>query len=147
DGVTMQPSWAVMTTFDQPLELPFDGAFVNDAPLSWVARNSSKPGRPGDDSWVLHASPAWSMEHLELCADDAAGRLLEAFFEATGREPVEPLHLRAHRWRYALAEEALDVGCLWDGELRIGACGDWCAGSRVEGAFLSGMAVAGRILG
>ncbi|MEM7587267.1 MAG: FAD-dependent oxidoreductase, partial [Acidobacteriota bacterium] len=90
DGVAMQPSWAVMTTFDQPLELPFDGAFVNDSPLSWVARNSSKPDRPESDSWVLHASPAWSTQHLELEAEDVAGRLLEAFFEATGREPVEP---------------------------------------------------------
>ncbi|MGD1977463.1 MAG: hypothetical protein PVG57_07870 [Gammaproteobacteria bacterium] len=25
--------------------------------------------------------------------------------------------------------------------------GDWCAGSRVEGAFLSGLAAASRILG
>jgi len=54
---------------------------------------------------------------------------------------------QAHRWRYAQAAEALDLGCLWDGELGLGVCGDWCQGSRVEGAFLSGMAAAGRVLG
>ncbi|MEY3209703.1 MAG: hypothetical protein RIT28_184, partial [Pseudomonadota bacterium] len=28
-----------------------------------------------------------------------------------------------------------------------GACGDWCVGPRVEAAYLSGVAMAGRVLG
>jgi hypothetical protein len=30
---------------------------------------------------------------------------------------------------------------------KIGVCGGWCCRSRIEGAFLSGAALAGRILG
>jgi hypothetical protein len=41
----------------------------------------------------------------------------------------------------------LDAGCIWDQNLRIGVCGDWCQMSRVEGAILSGMAAAGSVLG
>lgn len=37
--------------------------------------------------------------------------------------------------------------CFFDAESGIAACGDWAGGPRVEGAFLSGMAAAGRILG
>ena len=59
----------------------------------------------------------------------------------------EAIFARAHRWRYSIAGTALSGGCLWDAGRRIGACGDWCSGSRVEGAFVSGMAIAGRILG
>ncbi len=146
-AVAMRPCWAVMAAFDERLDLPFDGAFVHGSPLSWVARNGSKPGRPDPESWVLHGSPGWSARHLEGDPDEAQDRLLEAFFAATALEPRAPRFVRAHRWRYAIAEEPLDAGCLWDADLRIGACGDWCAGSRVEGAFLSGMAAAGRVLG
>jgi predicted NAD/FAD-dependent oxidoreductase len=35
---------------------------------------------------------------------------------------------------------------LFDPQLGIGACGDWCGGRRVEGAFLSGHALALRII-
>ena len=41
----MRGSWAVMVRCPVPVPLPWDGAFINDGPLRWVARDSSKPGR------------------------------------------------------------------------------------------------------
>ncbi|MEZ4444056.1 MAG: NAD(P)-binding protein [Polyangiaceae bacterium] len=41
----------------------------------------------------------------------------------------------------------LAVGCLVSDDHAIVACGDWASGARVEGAFLSGGAAAGRVLG
>ncbi len=145
-AVTLRPCWAMMVVFDQALELSFDGAFVESSPLSWIARNGSKPGRPKAECWVLHGSPEWSTRHLEDHDEDVGDALLTAFFAATGREPRVPLFARTHRWRYSIAENPLDTGCLWDAGLRIGVCGDWCSGSRVEGAFLSGQALASRVL-
>jgi renalase len=36
--------------------------------------------------------------------------------------------------------------CLFDPTMNIGACGDWCGGPRVEGALVSGLALAEQIL-
>jgi predicted NAD/FAD-dependent oxidoreductase len=146
-GVEMSPCWAVMAVFPRPLDLGFDGAFVHNSPLSWVVRNGSKPGRPDGEAWVLHASPQWSRENLELDRTEAAPRLLDAFAEAAGGIEMPPVHLDAHRWRFALPPEPLSEPCLFDADLRLAACGDWCGGPRVEGAFLSGYAVAERVLG
>jgi predicted NAD/FAD-dependent oxidoreductase len=146
-AVEMDPCWAVMTTFPGPLGLDFDGAFVNGSPLSWIARNTSKPGRPGHETWILHASPEWSRRHLELGHEETATTLLESFRDAAGSFQVEPDFLLAHRWRFALPLEALPDACLFDPQLRVAACGDWCGGPRVEGAFLSGLTAAERILG
>jgi predicted NAD/FAD-dependent oxidoreductase len=145
-AVDMAPCWAVMAAFDGSLELPFDGGFVADSPLSWVARNASKPDRPGHEAWVLHASPRWSRAHLELDSQEVIAQLLAAFATATGREFPAPLHVQAHRWRYALPSEPLPEACLFERDSKLVACGDWCAGPRVEGAFLSGVAAAGRLL-
>lgn len=145
--VEMAPCWAAMASFAAPLGLGFDGAFVQDSPLSWVCRNDSKPGRPDGESWVLHGASEWSSEHLELDGKEAAKQLLQAFRVALGGLTAEPIYLEAHRWRFALPRETLAEPCLFDAESGLGACGDWCDEPRVEGAFLSGHALASRLLG
>jgi predicted NAD/FAD-dependent oxidoreductase len=144
--VEMAPCWAVMASFQDPLNTGFDGAFVHHSPLSWVARNASKPGRPAAETWVLHGSPEWSADHLELEPDEVGRRLVAALRQALGGLAVEPDHVVAHRWRFALPVQPLPESCLFDAELGVAACGDWCGGPRVEGAFLAGAAAAGRIL-
>ena len=144
----MHACWAVMVSFDESLELPFDGAFVQESPLSWISRNDSKPGRGGDyESWVLHASPDWSDQCIDEEPDTVLSNLIEAFWRATGSKPRATSYAASHRWRYAIPPQPLESRCLFDSRLKIGACGDWCSGPRVEGAFLSGMAMAGRVLG
>ncbi len=147
--VKMNPCWAVMIhRSDRAESLDFDGAFVDNSPLSWICRDSSKPGRQVDrgECWVLHGSAPWSNEHLEADANDVSAALIDAFTKATGQSPGKLGYSAAHRWRYAIPVNALDESCLWDATEGLGACGDWCGGPRVEGAFLSGMAVAGQLL-
>jgi predicted NAD/FAD-dependent oxidoreductase len=148
DAVTMRPCWSLMLAFPERLEIDFDAAFVDlDGPLSWIARNSSKPGRPPGETWVVHASPDWSLENLERSADAVADELMTAFFDVAGIRPGPPTVAAAHRWRYAQVEKPLGEACLWDAAPGLGAAGDWCLGPRIEAAFLSGVALAGRILG
>ena len=142
----MNPCWAVMVAFEHPLELAFDGAFVNNSSLSWISRNSSKPGRGDAECWVLHGSPAWSRDHVEAEREWVAEQLLRRFFRDTGCEDAPVAWIGAHRWRYAQTAQPLDSGYLWDAGTCLGVCGDWCNGSRVEGAFLSGRALGKAII-
>jgi hypothetical protein len=145
-GVRMNGCWAVLVGFAAPLATDFDGAFVDSGPLSWVARNGSKPGRRSE-SWVLHASAAWTARHLESDSGQVTARLLKAFGDVACIDLPEPVELQAHRWRYSIPEETLPAAALFDDQLGVAVCGDWCGGPRVEGAFLSGSAAAGRVLG
>jgi predicted NAD/FAD-dependent oxidoreductase len=143
----MHGCWATMLSFDESLELPFDGAFIHGSPLAWIARNDSKPGRGGPcETWVLHASPQWTDQYLDQEADEVLALTLDAFWRATGAERRETSFALSHRWRYAIPLEPHGSRCLFDQRLKIGACGDWCGGPRVEGAFLSGLATAETVL-
>jgi hypothetical protein len=142
----MLPCWTAMLGYAMPLPLTFDGAFINGGPLSWICRNTSKPGRAGDEAWVVHASPDWSRDHLEDERGSICEALQEAFAEATGVEIPAPIFVAAHRWRYARAVTPLETPCLFDDALGIGACGDWCLGANIEAAFRSGQAMAATIL-
>jgi photolyase PhrII len=147
-AVEFSPCWAVILVLDDRLDVPFDAAFINHGPLRWIARDSSKPDRPkGWDTWVLHASGEWSQENLETAKDSVIEILTDAFRQACGSSLPKLADVAAHRWKYAQPVRCLPEYSMWDGNLLLGGCGDWCNGPRVEGALLSGMSLAGRVLG
>jgi predicted NAD/FAD-dependent oxidoreductase len=59
----------------------------------------------------------------------------------------QPAHAAAHRWRFALASHEGGEGAAFDPGLGLGCAGDWMRGTRVEDAYLAGVALAGRALG
>ena len=140
-----EPCYTVMAAFNAPLPAPDilragDG-LSEGSPLGWATRNSAKPGRDRQpEAWVLQATPDWSVAHLEEERDVITPALLTALSEALGTPLPSPTIATAHRWRYARAD-ARDDGALWNEDQRIGACGDWLMGPRVESAWLSGRAL------
>ncbi|MCC5810882.1 MAG: FAD-dependent oxidoreductase [Ectothiorhodospiraceae bacterium] len=143
----MEGCWSVVIRASGLQGLPFDAAFIRQRPLRWVARDTSKPGRPEGMVWVLHADAGWTQAHMERPAEWVADQLLGCFRELLPGANGALEMLRVHRWRYASSPAPLEQGCLLDETGRIGACGDWCHGNRVEGAWLSGQALATRMLG
>ena len=102
-------------------------------------------GRQGSECWVVQASPDWSREHLEQDADEVISMLLNELGEIIGCELTEVIHVAAHRWRFAKSGSAGE-GALWDADTRVGACGDWLIGPRIEDAYLSGIELAEKVL-
>ncbi|MEM7516004.1 MAG: FAD-dependent oxidoreductase [Planctomycetota bacterium] len=145
-SVAMKPCRALLLGFESRVDVPFDGAFVEGSPLSWVARNSSKPGRPPGEAWVLHGSPEWSEENFDLDQEEADAAMEAAFRELCGSELPPEAHRDSHRWKYAIPERVLEESFLTSEDGKVTLCGDWCAGPRVEGAWLSGRAAAEHLL-
>ena len=146
-GVTMEPTWAVALAFVRPLDTPVEGCFAQDSPLEWLARNRNKAGRYAlPDTWLLHASTAWSRQHLDMPAEAVIEQLRGAFAELLGCAVPEADFATAHRWLYARPTQSHQWGALADADLGLYACGDWCLSGRVEGAWLSGQEVARRLL-
>jgi photolyase PhrII len=147
-GISMNPCWATMAAFAEHVTDQWVGAFIHDSFLVWAARNSSKPGRGRAlDQWVFHADAKWTFGNQEQDPDEIARKMLQEFWDVSGLPPQKPLYLQAHRWKYAIPDQPAECSCFYDEAAGIAACGDWANGARVEGAFLSGMAAAGRILG
>ena len=147
-GVSVAPCWTLMVAFPQALQptLSHLGPQWNAARsthhrIAWLARESSKPGRGPIERWTVQASPEWSDRHLEDDAERVKAKLLKAFTEVTGIR-AEPPYAEVHRWRYAQTITPLGKTHTWDPSSRIGACGDWCLGHRVEDGFVSGLEMA-----
>lgn len=138
----MSPCMAVMISFADRLPLPFDGIEVKQsgAFFSWLARDSSKPGRPAGERWVLHigAEPSKSLwqENDNVILKETLMRLAELV------ALPEHTYSKVHRWRYALSQKPNDTKAdgsyIFDQDLNLGYCGDWLHSPRIEGAYLSG---------
>jgi hypothetical protein len=99
---------------------------------------------------VLLAGAEWTAAHLEDAPSAVAEALLAALADTCGALGVDlprPEYAAAHRWRHALPARDGGASSAFDGPLRLGMAGDWMRGPRVEDAYLSGVALAGRVLG
>ena len=137
-----QPCWTAMLAFEAPLPIVSD-ILRADGPVVWAARNSAKPGRNGQEAWVIQAGAQWSSEHLEDKAELVADALASWLADQAGLS-ISPIWQTAHRWRYAKTHRSARQA-LWNHDLRLGACGDWLMGPRVELAWLSGQHLAKRM--
>lgn len=136
------PCWTLIAAFAEFLPLP---DIVRDRDIiGWATRDGAKPGRVRRETWVVQANPAWSLAHLEETPDRIVPALLAAFGTDTGTVLPTPVYAAAHRWRYARSGRT-DRSHVWNPALRLGACGDWLIGPRVEAAWMSGDA-AGTIM-
>jgi predicted NAD/FAD-dependent oxidoreductase/deoxyribodipyrimidine photolyase len=146
--IKMNPCVAMMLHVEGLETLPFDAAFINQGPIAWIARNDSKPGRPKTPGslWTIHASVEWSADHIDRDDTYLESHLSEAMETMVGRSLEKVIYRAIHRWRYSVPADSSDREFLWDSTARLGACGDWLCGGRIEGAFLSGQAIAGALL-
>lgn len=150
-----QPCWSAMFAFADRVPGAVD--ILRDVgPIGWAVRNAAKPGRSGPDrsgprrseveGWVVQARADWSVRHIEHEVSEIAALLLDELAAALGGADLpELIAASAHRWRYAMSA-GLDLGSLWNAETRLGACGDWLLGPRIECAWLSGQDLARQIL-
>jgi len=128
-GVDSRPVLALMVTLNREAQVPFVGADVDGCEaLTWIANESSKPGRVRDTHcWVAHSTDAYAASVLSRAAmdtrvgtaahedwlTDATSRMSEALLDVlrageaantTGSEstddrlPLEITYSRAHRW-------------------------------------------------
>lgn len=140
-AIDYDPCWAVMATLTAPPNLPAPGGLrLENGPVAWLADNGQK-GISEKPAITLHASAAFSREHLDDDPEAVKQALLAAVRGYVPAETVETVQV--HRWRYSLAAQRYPEPLLklslpfpaWLG-------GDAFGIGNVEGAFLSGKAMA-----
>jgi renalase len=141
--IAYAPSLCALLHFDVELDLPAPGAFQRpDALVPWLADNRRKGISPESTVLTAHASAAFSHRHF----DDADDLIIHAFLGELApllNKVPAPVEVQIKRWRYALPTtldaapflRAANLPPLFFG-------GDAFGAPRVEGAALSGLAIA-----
>ena len=134
--------YSLMLGFNEALDLDWDAAQLTGTDLSWIAVNSSKPGRPDDYSLLVHSTNDWAEEHLDDDMDAVKEYLCSQLAKIIGQNVYSAQHIDLHRWRYANIPKQDQNILFIDPESKLAACGDWCQKGRIEEAFRSGFDLA-----
>ncbi|MBV9454841.1 MAG: FAD-dependent oxidoreductase [Rubrobacter sp.] len=144
ESINYEPCVAVMALLEGPSGVPEPGGVqIGGEPLFWVSDNQKK-GISEVPAVTIHAGPEWSREHMRS-DDDAIVRLL--LEEAKGYVGMKIKATAAYRWKHSMPLEPYEEAFVYvEGPLPLIFCGDAFAGSKVEGAVLSGFAAADKLL-
>ena len=134
--------YSLMLGFNEALDLDWDAAQLTGTDISWIAVNSSKPGRPDDYSLLVHSTNDWAEEHLDDDMDAVKEYLCSQLAKIIGQNVYSAQHIDLHRWRYANIPKQDQNILFIDPESKLAACGDWCKKGRIEEAFRSGFDLA-----
>lgn len=140
------PCWAAMLRLTQAHDPGWDTLIADDPVIAWTANQASKPGRGARPCWVVHAQSDWSEANIEGDADSVAALLAARWVEISGADTGIVATTAAHRWRYARLTATTGEPAHWNAASGLGLAGDACGGARIEDAWLSGEALAGRVL-
>ena len=141
EGIGYDACFSLSLLLEQPSLIPEPGGLWLDGdPLVWIADGSQKGVSPAGYGVTVQAGPLFSKTHLETNTNDVI-RLMTAAAEPWLGSPVVASHL--HLWRYSHPRNP-DVRPFvygeWPGPVYLG--GDGFQGGKVEGAALSGLAIA-----
>ena len=137
EAIEMLASFSLMLGFDKYIPLDFEAAHVRNADLSWIAVNSHKPGRKNFFTLMIHSSSAFANAHIDDDREEIMQHLLKETSRIIGHDVSIADHKAIHGWRYANTTKKNNVSIFLDHNQKLAACGDWCAGGRVEASFIS----------
>ncbi|MBW3636907.1 MAG: FAD-dependent oxidoreductase [Armatimonadetes bacterium] len=143
-SLSYEPCFAVMANLDGPSQIPPPGAlYVNGETVWWLADNFQKGISPREGSVTVHSSGAWATAHYEEPQNEVGAALLEAAAPFLGA-PVESFEVR--RWRYSKPENPVEMGSFRLRSINLSFAGDIFQGAKIEGAALSGLAAARKLI-
>eukprot|EP00746_Dinoflagellata_sp_MGD_P041830 gnl/MRDRNA2_/MRDRNA2_20117_c0_seq1.p1 gnl/MRDRNA2_/MRDRNA2_20117_c0~~gnl/MRDRNA2_/MRDRNA2_20117_c0_seq1.p1 ORF type:complete len:531 (+),score=95.27 gnl/MRDRNA2_/MRDRNA2_20117_c0_seq1:72-1664(+) len=141
-----------------PLPAKFTAAHVyGEDCLSFVANNNRKPqqngqvGTSGPQHWTLLSTASFAEREFNTnpkgyrrIAEDRMFEALSRLLEISDLSKYKPRVNRINHWEDGLAAKTPpnSRGCLFDADMQLGWCGDFCVLPGIEGAALSGTAMA-----
>ena len=132
--------------------------------LIWAHMSSHcrNAGRQKDSCWVVLSTPKWASQaasHLRKPVPNITDgpdqipestiKLLSEFEKVmeplVGGQLPKPKFLNAQMWGAAFKASCLPESCLFDPDIDLAACGDFCLESSAVGAIESGLAAAAAV--
>ena len=149
--------WSLIVSFEAPLPVPFSGLFFSGKSkiLAWAG---TKP-QPHDGAsmsgtcWTLQSTAEFGQAHKvpqeavpPAKANEVTKLMLAELLNVIGEEShPKVLFSKLQLWGAGGPLNTAGVECLVEESAQVGVCGDWCTEPSIQGAALSGAALAAEL--
>ena len=143
DNISYEKSLSIMLRLTKPSNIPKPGGLKMDHDiLSWICDNQIK-GISSAPALTIHttsnyAEKTWDYPEKEKINDVID--ILKDFLKISVKSA------RTQRWKFALPSNSPQIGSISNFNLQMTFAGDTFGGTRIEGAALSGLDAADRII-
>jgi renalase len=143
-ALTYHPCLALLVTLAGPSKVPAAGVAPDSGPVRWLADNTLKGVSPhAAAALTVHLRPDFTAQHYSKSETELTPLVLPEIEPWLG-SPVTNVTL--HRWKFSEPVATHHRPCEWLPEIGLGFAGDAFGGPRVEGAALSGLALAAAMM-
>lgn len=98
------------------------------------------------DCWTIHSKKSYGIKWSHLNKNEIKELLYNDFKNLVAGCFPQLVYSAGHRWLYGFTEKALNENFIFDDLGKIGICGDWCLGTNVLDAAISGTMLAEEIV-
>jgi predicted NAD/FAD-dependent oxidoreductase len=145
NDITYDPCLGLMMTSDEKSGIDFPGAYqLSGEPIAWISDNHIKGISKNRTAITVHAGPEFSRKYWEL---DDKTLISTLYHTVSDWIPVVYKECQIKRWRFSQPRVIFDERTLFLSEpAPIALAGDAFGGPKIEGASLSGLAAADKIM-
>ena len=112
-----------------------------DPVLGWAGNeNTKKRFKSRYDLWTLQSTFKWGNKNIKNNKKNKKRNskvLIDKFFKLTKIKKTKIFYSLNHGWKYSSNSKPLKTKSYWDSSKKIGICGDWFVGSRLESGWIS----------
>ena len=117
--------------------------FFDDPILGWAANENTKNRfKTNKNLWTLQSTYKWANKHINnnrINKNKNSQILIKKFFNLLKIKDIKPKDIINHGWKYSSNSKPPKINSYWNSSLKIGACGDWFVGPRLESGWISAM--------
>jgi renalase len=149
EAVSYNPCLALMILLDDSTGVPEPGGMqIKSEPLDWICDNRRKSISEAP-AVTVHAGPEWSRSHFEDDETEITESMISRASDHLGTDLASAtVETSLARWRFSWVKNPHPEPCLVaSDDPPLLFCGDAFGQPKVEGAALSGLAAADRLLG
>ena len=138
--IKMNANITVMFTLKKNIE-KISSYFFDDPILGWAAlENSKNRFKSRFNHWTLQSTSNWANKKINKNKKMKlinSNILINRFFELTNTKKEKLNNILNHGWKYSYNPKPLKIKSYWDKKIKLGICGDWFVGSRLESGWIS----------